>query len=510
MRITVFFMSFSGFCLKFRGHDPVLVSKDVVEHMELFQENRGLLQTGSYRVSAFVDAQILAVFADKVHGKDVVITDQVFDGLRNICSELGYHGFDELFQRFNQQRSRAMLSSGQNKIREVLADRRFPIFLQAGDAGLLKFLVERVSDLLELAFTTTDSIGTAAFEVLVNKRTRAMMYPPIIAKKIMGKMATRVFTQQPDHVLVSRFARVSRNIARFSKEGCLEVSPFMPELIRYVEEPDVLDVFETLLSDDEAGVFFQKCVMDAKFLEFLAGSAKAIDCPSHYGGRSLYCYGIFAVAAMCAHGSVLGPVIKQPEVIRSFLKPQPHAPIMIRNARWMAYLALLTPQNRAAFDPVFEEAVTALAHFDSSLHEYQLTIVQFLALISGISETFSRRLVTMNFADVLLGILRSFPNNTVGFRCVRKCLMHTYKNKILGPHVWTVLSFMADAISDRSQPNFILSSCCTGFFIVVLRKATTDQEIKTLLGRIPQTHPCWAVVRRTQELESQAYGGPMP
>ena len=498
------------FCFKFRGYEPVFVSDDVVEQMELFRENKGLLQARCYRVHCFADAQILAVFADKVHGKDVVITKEVFDGVRNICSELGYHGFDELFKRFNQQRSNALLRSGQKKIREVVGDPRFLSFVKAGDGELLRFLVEHVADLLELAFTTTDRIGTAAFEVVAEKGMRAMMCPAIIAKKMMGPMATRVFTQHPDHVLVSRFARVARNIARFSREGCLEVSPFMPELIRYVEEPDVLDVFGSLLRDDEPGVFFQKCAIDAKFLEFLAGSAKAIECPSHYGGRSLYCYGIFVVAAMCAHASVLGPVMKQPEVIRPFLKPQPHAPIMVQNARWKAYLALLTPQNITAFDPVFEEAVAALAHFDASLHEYQLTVVQFMSLISGISETMSRRLVTMNFASVLLAILRTFPNNTIGFRCVRKCLMHSYKNKIVGPHVWTVLSFMADAISDRSQPNFILSSCCTGFFTVLLGKATKDKEIKTMLGRIPQTHPCWAVVRRAQELGSQAYGGPMP
>ena len=497
------------FTFEFRGHQPVTLPRAVVEEMELFRENRNLLLSGHYAVRSYTNPDIINAFLTR--GRQDVVTNDTYAGLKSLCAELGWHAFDSAFEIFNQKRTHNLMSSPGIELKNILSNRDFREFFKAQDRHLIEFLVTHANELLELACTTLDRLGTIAYEVIVAQQTHRAIYSQIIAKHFMKGMAARVFTQTPNHVLISRFARISMNIAGFSQQGCLEVSQHMPEFIRYCEEPDVLDVFQTLLSDNEPSLFFQNCMKNCHFIESLSRSAKAIECPSHYGGRSLYCHGVFVVVALCAKTSILGPIVKRGDVITSFLKPQPSAPVMVQKARWNAYVSLLTPENREAFNPVFDEAVSALKTLGPVLHPHQLSMIEFMMLISGISKSFSRRLVEMNIASLLLEILNRFPNHTIGFKCVRQCLMHSIGNEILGPHIWAILSVMADKIVDRGQKNFLSSCCCLGFFLYLHDKAKKDERVKTIVRQIvPKTHSCWAIVSKAYEIESHEYGGSIP
>ena len=365
-------------------------------------------------------------------------------------------------------------------------------------------------DLVRDAFTMTNKLGTIAYQLFEKTGDTDVFFTPIIAGKLMQQIAPRVFGGEPSHVLVSRLAKVSLLVAKRSKEGCLEVAPYIREFVRYIEEPDVIDMFRDLLSGGEVSEFLQGSIAQCGFIETLVQACRTMECKTQYDGNSLYCYGVLKLIELCGGSSVLGPVVKRPDIVQNFFKPQPMAPNLVKAARWKAFLSLITPENTASFGPLLNEAASELG-IGPTLPEHQLEIIRFLMLISNESPTISTQLVQMNMVSVLSAMLKRFPNHTICHRYVKKCLLHCMSNKVLGPHLWTLLREMADLIPDRSQGNFILSASCIGFFITLMDMAKENETIRAIVPHfVPMSHPCWATVNRAKQISLQDYGGPLP
>ena len=356
----------------------------------------------------------------------------------------------------------------------------------------------------------TNKLGTIAYQLLEKTSDTPIFFAAIISGKLMQQVARHVFRSDASHVLVSRFANISMLVAKLSKEGCMEVAPYMREFVRYTEEPDVIDMFRDILSGGEVSEFLQGSVLQCGFVESIIQTCQSLECQSQYDGNSLLCYGVFVLIELCAESTVIGPVVKRPDVVPNFFKRHPQAPNLVKAARWKALLALITPQNTGAFGPLLSEAASELG-IGPILPEFQLHILKFLMLISSESPTISNQLVQMNMVAVLSAMLKRFPNHTVCQKYIRSCLLHSVTNTVLGPHLWGILREMADLIMDRSRPNILLSASCLGFFVRLTEMAKENESIRAIVPHfVSMSHPCWNMVNQAKEIVTRDYGGPLP
>lgn len=351
-----------------------------------------------------------------------------------------------------------------------------------------------------------NKIGQFAYTILMeNERS---ITSSLVSRDAITEGAKKVFNGPPSHLFVARLAEISFIICTLSPDSSIPVCKFMPRFVLFGEEPDVLDLFAKLLSENPIAQHIQSKLIQAGFVDSLVTSITNANNPDHFGGTALYVIGLFKIIAMCGKSPIIAPVVHNPDVAIPLLRDFPISPYQVKNARWSAVLSICTKENAAAFYPILDQACRELS-FGPELYEYQLDAIHILLRFSSISANVSKRMVELNFASLLGTILQKFPNHTFGHAMVAKVFRDTTKNPILGPHVFTLLPFIADAIVNRKQ--IVLAATSLSLLMDLMKYANTHPEMVKILGQhINQTHACWNYARSAASLFASGYGGPLP
>lgn len=352
----------------------------------------------------------------------------------------------------------------------------------------------------------SNKIGQFAYNILMeNERT---IISTLVSRNSITDGAKRVFSGPPSHLFVARLAEISFIICTLSPDSSIPVCKFLPHFVLFGEEPDVLDLFAKLLSENPIAQHIQSKLIQAGFVDSLVKSITNANEPDHLGGTALYVIGLFKIIAMCGKSPVIAPIVQSAETAVKLLRDFPRAPFQVKNARWSAVLAICTKENAGSFYPILDQACRELS-FGPQLYEYQLDCIHTLLRFSSISASISQRMVQLNFAGLLSQIFQKFPNHTFGHAMVAKAFRDTTTNPILGPHVFTLLPMIADAIVNRKQ--IVLSATSLSLLMDLMKYANTHPEMVKILGKhINQTHPCWNYARSAAKIFAAGYGGPLP
>ena len=338
-----------------------------------------------------------------------------------------------------------------------------------------------------------------------NERT---IMQSLVNRNTIVDVARKVFNGPPSHLFIARLAEISFLISTLSPECSVIVCQFFPQFILFGEEPDVLDLFSKILSENLIAQHIQKSLIQNGFVQALINSISNANPTDHFGGTALYVIGVFKIIAMSGKSPVIGPVVREPNVAIQLLRDFPEAPFQIKNARWKAVLAICTKENASSFLSILDQACRELS-FGPQLYEYQLDAIHLLLRFSSISQSVSEKLVQYNFANLLLSILQNYPNHTIAHSIVAKAFRDTMRNPILGPHVYQLLSYIADAITNRKQ--ILLSATSLSLLMELMNYAKTHPEMVQILGTyINQTHQCWNYARSAGAIFATSYGGTVP
>lgn len=362
------------------------------------------------------------------------------------------------------------------------------------------------TQLLKNALSMTNKIGLNAYNVIMeNDRS---IIGDIVKRNSITEVAEKVFTGPPSHLFIARLAEISIKISTYDLNSSIPVCQFLPRFILFGEEPDILDFFQNIFSENPYAQHIQNNLLKTGFIQFLASSINKASETNHLGGTALYIIGLYKIIAMAAKSPIFGPYIQSPQTAAELLnRTFPNAPYQIKNARWKAILAVITPQNATSFPKLLDEAKMELG-LGPMLFEYQIDAVHLLIRFASISQSVSEMLKKLNFVSVLGTILQKYPNHTIGHAMVAKAFRDTAKNPILGPHVYSLLPFIADSIINRQQ--IILSATSLSLLMELMNYAKSNPSMVQILGTyISQTHPCWNYARSAAEIFSHPYGGPM-
>ncbi|OHT08826.1 hypothetical protein TRFO_22588 [Tritrichomonas foetus] len=359
---------------------------------------------------------------------------------------------------------------------------------------------------MRYALTMNNKIGQFAYNILMENERSILQ--SLVTRNSITEGAQTVFNGPPSHLFVARLAEISFLISTLSPESSLPVCQFMSQFILFGEEPDVLDLFKKIMSVNPIAQHIQNSLLHTGFISSLISSITNAHQTDHLDGVALYIIGIFKIIQMCGKSVVIGPIVKKPEYAIPLLRDFPTAPFQVKNARWQAVLAIIDKDNASSFLPILDQACRELS-FGPQLYEYQIDCIHLLLRFSSFSTSVSEQMVQLNFVSLLGQILQRYPNHTIGHSIVAKAFRDTVKNPILGPHVYQLLPFIADAIPNRKQ--ILLSATSLSLLMEMMNYAKSHPEMVQILGRyINQSHQCWNYARSAGALFASGYGGNLP
>ena len=145
------------FTILFRGQS-VSISQAQLQTLGLLRDHGDLQRTGSYTVKSDVSEPVFRTFMQKLFGESPQVTKENYPGLKLLCQEFVFTGFDSDFQRFNAESCHAMLGSGVPTLPDVLLSPEWPQSFNAKDPSLfelyLSFLIPASSKMFETSSET--------------------------------------------------------------------------------------------------------------------------------------------------------------------------------------------------------------------------------------------------------------------------------------------------------------------------------------------------------------------
>lgn len=93
-----------GFFIENRSGEKAEISYLRISSLELLRSNESLIDRGRYRVDCNVSKNVLIDFANHVNGTgEATVTGSNYKGLKDLCSEMGYHGLDAAFEAYSSR-----------------------------------------------------------------------------------------------------------------------------------------------------------------------------------------------------------------------------------------------------------------------------------------------------------------------------------------------------------------------------------------------------------------------
>ena len=357
-----------------------------------------------------------------------------------------------------------------------------------------------------------NKIGLKSYDILTKSKIEENpIYESIITLNQIHPEAQKLFqrnTNELDSVILARFTEITGKILQFSRKGAELTAAYIPNLIRYTYEQDVLDFFQNLFIETQVSIYVQNILLQHGFLQFLVNSVQNASYPGILNDQALTLAGTFRVIKMAANSSVFKNQMTNPNVVLNFIRDFPNAPILVKNSRWQAVLSLVTSNNCNVFYPVLNQAINELSNINKNLYDYHLSALKLLLIISSLIEDVSKKLVQMNFAFLLKSIPDNFPEHTFAHSKVFQVFIKTINNPILGPHVFQLLPLVAQTVINRKV--ILLSAASLKVMLDLQELAKTNKQYEQILFNfVPSNHPCWEVIAKANSLLQSNYGGPI-
>ena len=112
------------------------ITEQQLQQLRLLKENADMQRSGSYVVKSDVREDVFRAFLAKLAGNPVTVTKENFDGLKLLCQEFVFPGFENEFKSFSAASCHRAISEGRATLADILLHPQWPQFFNARDPEL--------------------------------------------------------------------------------------------------------------------------------------------------------------------------------------------------------------------------------------------------------------------------------------------------------------------------------------------------------------------------------------
>ena len=398
-------------------------------------------------------------------------------------------------------------------VQEVIADESCLRGFNAHDSGLVSFLTEHASQVLDLALYSENPKLSSKALALFSKDNDAMVQA-IIEENLLPAAADLVFSSQPDYPIVSRFASITQLVCFQEPTNLMANCPYIYQFLPFSGFRLVLGMFEELFQDQEKTEMIQNQLKDliGQIKTLISNTEKTFTADINDANAVMFS-GLFKLVSVIKDLEFYKTELRSPEFLTILARTFPTKNITVLDAQWEAVANLVNPENANALEPIFKSTIIPLLSEGNTtfFHQYQASLLNVILVIAQTNEQIRKYLLELNFQVELHDIVAHFPHHTLAHLAVTNFIVQSAKMEEFETLILSEMLPFCEQVMSRELPPIELKAFVWDLFNK-FKKACEAGELSDKFKEAFAAfdEDCTAKLNEMTKISEQEYGGQLP
>lgn len=337
--------------------------------------------------------------------------------------------------------------------------------------------------------THNATYGLNSYEILICGDTDIL--EPILKSEIFLSRAIEIINnEKSDSFLIGRLSHIMQTSFLFLPELSINTFSFIFQLLQFTSNSSVLDLFSTILSNEENFSIVHNWLIKIGFIDHIISKLNSFDYDYVSNEQNQYfdivyekIFGLYFILRKSSLSSIFSVHLYRKEVIQTLSKTFVNHPLYIENARWQTILALTTKKSSKLLLPILHDAIELIRKDVEILSAYVVFAIEMISQMMEFSIKAADVVFESKIHNKILNLVIKFCNCTELLKSYQKFIeaFLKYPKKIMPKMLHNILQFIINCLKRRE--NKILAPFCFRIMELFIDASEKNIKIKKIIDR---------------------------